>query len=436
MHAHAPTRGGHAHAGLGGRRVRGLCRAPAWRLPARTESRFRSASGAAATPGAPSRPKASACWHRRANARTSLRCRSAASRSPRQSWRVGSKPAHRTARRPFSALAAPMGSRRTSTRKARLRWSLSALTLPHGLARVVVAEALYRAVSLIKGSRTIARLSPANHAMDSEGRAADSMLVWLSSCRGAVCIRYPHPLDGTLDRVREAVSRVHGDRRHRHVARARRGRPRPCRETHGKSRAQLPDQQFARLVHGGSTRPSLSAETACHGQRSIYLASASPRRGELLRRSVSHTRCGRSTSTSRRGGEAPAQYALRLAQEKARALWERVPDAERRPVLAADTTVALGDEILGKPADRAEAVGDAAAPLRARTRGAHGHRAAARGRRGFAAQHEQRDVSHVDRGRNRRGTGRRASRPTRPAHTRCRARQQFSSGTWPAVIPA
>jgi 23S rRNA (pseudouridine1915-N3)-methyltransferase len=35
--------------------------------------------------------------------------------------------------------------------QARLRWSLSPLTLPHGLARVVVAEALYRAVSLIKG---------------------------------------------------------------------------------------------------------------------------------------------------------------------------------------------------------------------------------------------------------------------------------------------
>ncbi|MCM2312709.1 MAG: 23S rRNA (pseudouridine(1915)-N(3))-methyltransferase RlmH [Steroidobacteraceae bacterium] len=35
--------------------------------------------------------------------------------------------------------------------KACLRWSLSPLTLPHGLARVVVAEALYRAVTVIKG---------------------------------------------------------------------------------------------------------------------------------------------------------------------------------------------------------------------------------------------------------------------------------------------
>lgn len=35
--------------------------------------------------------------------------------------------------------------------KAETRWSLSALTLPHGLARVMVAETLYRAVTIIKG---------------------------------------------------------------------------------------------------------------------------------------------------------------------------------------------------------------------------------------------------------------------------------------------
>jgi len=34
--------------------------------------------------------------------------------------------------------------------RADMRWSLSALTLPHALARVLVAEALYRAVSVIK----------------------------------------------------------------------------------------------------------------------------------------------------------------------------------------------------------------------------------------------------------------------------------------------
>lgn len=35
--------------------------------------------------------------------------------------------------------------------RAEFKWSLSALTLPHGLARVIVAEALYRAVSILKG---------------------------------------------------------------------------------------------------------------------------------------------------------------------------------------------------------------------------------------------------------------------------------------------
>jgi 23S rRNA (pseudouridine1915-N3)-methyltransferase len=52
---------------------------------------------------------------------------------------------------PVFCIGGPDGLAPEIDAQARLRWSLSALTLPHGLARVVVAEALYRAVSLIKG---------------------------------------------------------------------------------------------------------------------------------------------------------------------------------------------------------------------------------------------------------------------------------------------
>lgn len=92
------------------------------------------------------------------------------------------------------------------------------------------------------------------------------------------------------------------------------------------------------------------------GRRSIYLASASPRRGELLRQiGIAHDVRPVAIDESPLPGEIPAHYALRLAQEKARALWRELSSAERRPVLAADTTVALADTILGKPADRTDA---------------------------------------------------------------------------------
>jgi 23S rRNA (pseudouridine1915-N3)-methyltransferase len=52
---------------------------------------------------------------------------------------------------PVFCIGGPDGLAAVVDARARLRWSLSALTLPHGLARVVVSEALYRAVTVIKG---------------------------------------------------------------------------------------------------------------------------------------------------------------------------------------------------------------------------------------------------------------------------------------------
>lgn len=88
----------------------------------------------------------------------------------------------------------------------------------------------------------------------------------------------------------------------------------------------------------------------------IYLASASPRRSELLRQiGVAHEVRAVAVDESVVPGEAPAQYVLRLAEAKARRLWEAVAAHERLPVLAADTTVALDGEVFGKPADQVEA---------------------------------------------------------------------------------
>jgi len=54
----------------------------------------------------------------------------------------------------------------------------------------------------------------------------------------------------------------------------------------------------------------------------------------------------------RHAGESPVDYVRRLAEEKARA----VPLNSGEIVLAADTVVVLGDQVLEKPADEADAV--------------------------------------------------------------------------------
>ena len=82
----------------------------------------------------------------------------------------------------------------------------------------------------------------------------------------------------------------------------------------------------------------------------VCLASVSPRRRELLTQiGVPHTIVGADIDESVRSGEAPRDYVLRMARQKALTVRER---GETLPVLAADTTVVLDNNIFGKPHDR------------------------------------------------------------------------------------
>jgi septum formation protein len=85
----------------------------------------------------------------------------------------------------------------------------------------------------------------------------------------------------------------------------------------------------------------------------IVLASSSPRRTQLLTLlGISHEIDPAHVDESPRPGEAPRAMAERLARAKATAVAARRPGV---PVLAADTVVVLEGEMLGKPADPAEA---------------------------------------------------------------------------------
>jgi septum formation protein len=89
----------------------------------------------------------------------------------------------------------------------------------------------------------------------------------------------------------------------------------------------------------------------------ILLASASPRRSELLRQAgISHEIRPVEVDEAWSPGETPVEYVLRLANAKARALWSDLSADGPAHVLAADTTVAIGEEIFGKPASHDEAV--------------------------------------------------------------------------------
>jgi septum formation protein len=100
--------------------------------------------------------------------------------------------------------------------------------------------------------------------------------------------------------------------------------------------------------------------------RGIYLASRSPRRRELLSQIGVryHLLLFRSRPESppdvdetMLASEQPDSYVERVARAKAQAGWRllRLRNLPLAPVLAADTTVALDNQVLGKPADRKEA---------------------------------------------------------------------------------
>ena len=87
---------------------------------------------------------------------------------------------------------------------------------------------------------------------------------------------------------------------------------------------------------------------------SLVLASASPRRLELLRRiGIEPDRIApMEIDETPRAGELPRNLAARLAGEKCAAAAERFPESH---VLAADTVVACGRRVLGKARDAGEA---------------------------------------------------------------------------------
>jgi septum formation protein len=92
----------------------------------------------------------------------------------------------------------------------------------------------------------------------------------------------------------------------------------------------------------------------------IYLASASPRRQELLRQvGLTYEVLPSNLVEARQAGEAPVDYVQRMAADKARHVARLVAGRglPMHAVLGADTEVVVEDDILGKPRDRAHAAG-------------------------------------------------------------------------------
>lgn len=89
----------------------------------------------------------------------------------------------------------------------------------------------------------------------------------------------------------------------------------------------------------------------------LYLASASPRRRELLTQlGMTFSMVRADIDESAMAGEAPAALVERLAQQKAQAGFAALSAAQQADgiVLGADTIVVVDQQILGKPKDEAD----------------------------------------------------------------------------------
>src|ERR1051326_7312148 len=85
----------------------------------------------------------------------------------------------------------------------------------------------------------------------------------------------------------------------------------------------------------------------------LILASASPRRAELLRHASIRFRVDPAHVPEQPlAGEPPIDYAQRLARDKALAVFARHPE---ETVLGADTVVVVDEHLLEKPADANDA---------------------------------------------------------------------------------
>ena len=89
----------------------------------------------------------------------------------------------------------------------------------------------------------------------------------------------------------------------------------------------------------------------------IILASASPRRAALLKQmGIACLIMPADIDETVLSGESPSHYVLRLAEQKALAIISKLAGEHADlPILAADTTVALGNEIFGKPDNNVDA---------------------------------------------------------------------------------